>query len=149
MCDDINLEQDFESLEMPEVTSCEIPSPMTDSYSHTMEEIDKPSGKNDLFDTHLEISMEESVNPLNPNDIRSDNKSEIGFDDLEKIKKELDDELSISSQDIDHLKEKAHGIERSKDRNEISFKGIKICATRHGCTGATNCDYDLGAPVGR
>lgn len=53
-----------------------------------------------------------------------------------------EDDLNIPDDDIDGLKEKADGVERS-DGEEISFKG-KICATRHGCQGATNCDYAYG-----
>lgn len=59
-----------------------------------------------------------------------------------------DDNLNTSSDDVYHLKERAAGVER-KEGMDTSFKGIKICATRHGCTGATNCDYSLGAPIGR
>ena len=149
MCDDFELEQDFESLEIPEVTPCDIPSSMTDYVSHTMDEIDFSSGENDELNTPLEISMAESVDSHNLDDIRLNSTPGTSFDDLEKIKQELDDELSISSHDINYLKEKAEGIERSEFGNETSFKGIKICATRHGCTGATNCNYSLGAPIGR
>ena len=74
--------------------------------------------------------------------------SHVGFAGISSARSE-DDNLEVTSNDINILKERADGIERSEDGNEISFKGIKICATRHGCTGATNCDYDLGAPVGR
>lgn len=149
MCDDIELEQDFESLEIPEVTPCDIPFSMTDYVSHTMNEIDFPSGGNDRLDTPSEISMVESIDSHSLNDIRLNSTTETSLDDLEIIKQELDDELSISSHDINNLKEKAEGIERAEFGNEISFKGVKICATRHGCTGATNCDYSLGAPIGR
>lgn len=74
-------------------------------------------------------------------------REEIG--DLEKIKKELDDELSVNIEEINQLRKRADGVQRTECHNELSFKGIKICATRHGCTGATNCDNELGAPVGR
>lgn len=59
------------------------------------------------------------------------------------------DTLGVSSKDIDDLERKAEGLERKKDEADNSLKPIKICATRHGCTGATNCDYSYGAPVGR
>ena len=36
-----------------------------------------------------------------------------------------------------------------QDAEDISFTGRKICATRHGCTGTTNCDSSYGAPIGR
>lgn len=59
------------------------------------------------------------------------------------------DTLGVSSEDIDDLGRKAEGLDRKKDEVDNSLKPIKICATRHGCTGATNCDYSYGAPVGR
>ena len=149
MRDDFELEQDFESLENPEVTPCDISSSMTDCVSHTTDEIDFSSGRDELFHIPLKMSMDESVDTPKLNEIRSNRITETGFDDLEKIKQELDDELSVSSHDINYLKEKAKGIERAETGDEISFKGIKICATRHGCTGATNCDYEYGAPKGR
>lgn len=34
------------------------------------------------------------------------------------------------------------------DYGNIEFSEVKICATRHGCSGATNCDYSMGSPVG-
>ena len=74
-------------------------------------------------------------------------KEEIG--ELEKIKKDLDDELSISTEEINQLKKRADGVQRTEGHDELTFKGVKICATRHGCTGATNCDNSLGAPIGR
>lgn len=59
------------------------------------------------------------------------------------------DNLTVSSDDITHLMERAEGIERNNDEVDNTLKGIKICATRHGCTGATNCDNAYGAPIGR
>lgn len=149
MCDDFELEQNFESPEIQEIISCDIPSTMTDCLSSAMDENSNPSSGNNLFDPPLKMSMGESLDAPNLDDIRFNGSTEISFDDLEKIKQELDDELSVSSHDINYLKEKAKGIERAETGDEISFKGIKICATRHGCTGATNCDYSLGAPIGR
>lgn len=60
-----------------------------------------------------------------------------------------DDSLNVSSTDLNDLQEKSSGIERNEGEMDNTLKGIKICATRHGCTGATNCDYSYGAPVGR
>ena len=147
MCDEFELEQEFESFEIPEVSFCDVPSSMTD---FSTDEVELPNyDRNDLFDTHLEIPTNDSVESLNLNDVKPNGLTGVGFEDLEKIKQELDDELSVSSHDIDYLKDKAEGIERAENCDEISFKGVKICATRHGCTGATNCDYSLGAPIGR
>ncbi|MBP3471483.1 MAG: hypothetical protein J6K41_04515 [Paraprevotella sp.] len=61
----------------------------------------------------------------------------------------VDDNLGVSSDDVNELKERADGIERKDNEMDNTIKGIKICATRHGCTGATNCDYGYGAPIGR
>lgn len=58
------------------------------------------------------------------------------------------DDLDVSSDDINSLKGRTEGVER-KDEIDNTFKPLKICATRHGCTGATNCDYSYGAPIGR
>ena len=55
------------------------------------------------------------------------------------------DGLDSSQKDIDNLREKADGVERGK--HEQPFTGRRICPTRHGCTGATDCDACLGAPV--
>ena len=71
----------------------------------------------------------------------------VGFTGI-NIDTPADDNLDISSDEFNHLKERAEGVER-KDEIDNTLKGIKICATRHGCTGATNCDYSLGAPIGR
>lgn len=40
---------------------------------------------------------------------------------------------------IEELVCKAENIERVKSATEIPF-GKKMCPTRHGCTGATNCN---------
>lgn len=57
------------------------------------------------------------------------------------------DPLDVSSEDLDELEERADGLERTEERGEISF-GRKNCATRHGCTGATNCNYDYASYPG-
>lgn len=50
------------------------------------------------------------------------------------------DSLEVSNEDFDYLQDRAEGIERCEHRSEISF-GKKMCPTRHGCQGATDCDY--------
>lgn len=59
------------------------------------------------------------------------------------------DGLSVTNDEMDNLLNKAIGVERAERKNDVSFKGVKICASRHGCSGATNCDHAYGAPVGR
>lgn len=48
--------------------------------------------------------------------------------------------LDVHEDDIARLQERAQGMERSEHKGEISF-GKKMCPTRHGCQGATDCDY--------
>lgn len=60
------------------------------------------------------------------------------FDDAD----DLSDYDDFDDQDVDDLEENASGIERSSNGHEVSF-GKKMCPTRHGCTGATNCNYSM------
>ncbi len=63
-----------------------------------------------------------------------------------------DDELAVSEKAINDMLAKATGVERPEggfSSHIVSFAGARICATRHGCKGATNCDYAYGAPDGR
>lgn len=48
---------------------------------------------------------------------------------------------------IEELVCKAENIERVKSTTEIPF-GKKMCPTRHGCTGATNCNYEYASYPG-
>lgn len=66
---------------------------------------------------------------------------------LEPEPTNTNDPLAVPDDDLDDLRHRADGLER--DGKKIPFCGGKICATRHGCTGATNCDYSYGAPIGR
>ena len=50
------------------------------------------------------------------------------------------DGLDVSDHDLDSLQNQANGIEHSNNGHNVSFMG-KMCPTRHGCTGATNCNY--------
>lgn len=59
--------------------------------------------------------------------------------------------LDVPKKDIEQLHERANEI-LSKHRKAIPFLGdkkhsigTKVCPTRHGCKGATNCDYDYGS----
>lgn len=54
-----------------------------------------------------------------------------------------EDPNSISESELNRLNKKADRVERHDSQNEIKeFK--MMCPTRHGCQGATNCDYSLG-----
>lgn len=48
---------------------------------------------------------------------------------------------------IEELVCKTVNIERVKNVTEIPF-GKKMCPTRHGCTGATNCNYEYASYPG-
>lgn len=52
--------------------------------------------------------------------------------------------LDISDGKIEALEERAKGMERSEHKGEVSF-GSKCCPTRHGCQGATDCNYSYGS----
>ena len=59
-----------------------------------------------------------------------------------------DDDLAVSDNDVTSLEEKASGVDRVEtDKSQISF-GRKMCPTRHGCQGATDCDYSYGSYPG-
>ncbi len=59
-----------------------------------------------------------------------------------------DDDLTVSDDDVTSLEEKASGVDRAEaDKSQISF-GRKMCPTRHGCQGATDCDYSYGGYPG-
>lgn len=51
--------------------------------------------------------------------------------------------IEVSVTDILEIQNKAKGIERCEINNEITH-GRKLCATRHGCQGATDCNYSYG-----
>lgn len=57
------------------------------------------------------------------------------------------DNLEVSNEDINKLQEKVEGVKRSEHKREISF-GSKMCPSRHGCQGATDCDYSYGSYPG-
>lgn len=57
--------------------------------------------------------------------------------------------LRINTNQINDLKNRALGLERADRTKDAYLASFKFCPTRHGCTGATNCDYSLSGPVGR
>ena len=54
------------------------------------------------------------------------------------------DDLNVSDAKLEALEERTQDIERGTHKKEISF-GRKCCPTRHGCQGATDCDYSYGS----
>ena len=74
----------------------------------------------------------------------ADDDTNITNDDNDIISPSNDeDALAVSEDDLNSLEKKADGIERGNYNGEPSF-GIKMCPTRHGCQGATDCDNCLG-----
>lgn len=49
-------------------------------------------------------------------------------------------ELDVSAKEIANLQEKVKNLARTHKSHMPDF-GRKMCPTRHGCKGATNCDY--------
>ena len=70
------------------------------------------------------------------------NMDDADMDDFE----DFDDAFEDDAEEWDSL---ADIDADPQDAEDISFTGRKICATRHGCTGTTNCDSSYGAPIGR
>lgn len=55
--------------------------------------------------------------------------------------------LSISKLDVIALVERAKGLERAKPNADL-YLARKMCPTRHGCQGATDCNYSYGGYPG-
>jgi hypothetical protein len=110
------------------------------------EYMDEHNGTPPAFSDCLEHFEGMYVSAGGPGQINLRPESSVGFTELSVNN---DDNLDVSSEDIDKLEEKANGLSRKGNEANDTIKCIKICATRHGCTGATNCDYSLGAPIGR
>ena len=59
-----------------------------------------------------------------------------------------DDPLSVSEEDLTALENKASDLDRNEaDKSQIPF-GRKMCPTRGGCQGATDCNYSYGSYPG-
>lgn len=55
--------------------------------------------------------------------------------------------LNVSKADINVLVERAKGVERTQTVITSSY-GRKMCPTRYGCQGATDCNYSYGSYPG-
>lgn len=55
--------------------------------------------------------------------------------------------LNVSDAELNALVEKAKGIERAEPVT-ILVNARKMCPTRHGCQGATDCNYSYGSYPG-
>lgn len=60
-----------------------------------------------------------------------------------------EDPLASPMKEFEELQKRAEDIERegNDDRNK-SHNAKKLCATRHGCQGATDCNYSYGSYPG-
>jgi len=95
---------------------------------------------------------EDPINELDAPESDEDNGSDtsiVANEDESMINHSFDDDgLTVSEDDLNSLEDKASQIERSdSDKSQISF-GRKMCPTRHGCQGATDCDYSYGGYPG-
>lgn len=71
------------------------------------------------------------------------------IESLNRDNRAMSQRLHISDVQINDLKSRAHGLDRADRTQDAYLASFKFCPTRHGCTGATNCDYELSGPVGR
>ncbi len=53
--------------------------------------------------------------------------------------------LAVSDEELNNLADRAEGLERAEHKDEPRFGSRKCCPTRHGCQGATDCDYSYGS----
>ena len=95
------------------------------------------------YDDPIEDLDEQDVDDSN------DTSSDVStYYDDDYIGQPDDAPLEIPEDDLDSLEEDASDIDRSEaDRSKISF-GRKMCPTRGGCQGATDCDYSYGSYPG-
>lgn len=55
-----------------------------------------------------------------------------------------EDPNNVTDKEIEDLENKAEGIEREKHHDQEIHEYRKVCPTRHGCQGATDCNYSYG-----
>ena len=97
------------------------------------------------IDSILELlGLAEDIDIDIPDDICiPDDSIGLDIDDIDAVDPFLDSDSLSMSNDIDGLESSVDGMERAEGGHEISF-GKKMCPTRHGCTGATNCNNAYG-----
>ncbi len=93
------------------------------------------------------IGDSSSVNDMLNGGISATSVSDSELASLQSMEAMTDDHLGVSDSDVSSLQNRANGIERTKNRHNQPFLG-KMCPTRHGCTGATNCNYDYASYPG-
>lgn len=78
---------------------------------------------------------------------KKDTSKKSKLNELNIIDPYISSEGLVIKHEIDELIGKVVGIER-QDMNVEIYCGTKMCPTRHGCTGATNCNYELASYPG-
>lgn len=68
--------------------------------------------------------------------------------DISDVSSLNNDDITIIDDDIDGLTIKIDDIVPDDDDDDSIILGTKMCPTRHGCTGATNCNYDYASYPG-
>lgn len=67
--------------------------------------------------------------------------------DLDR-EREAEAPLAILWQELEDLRKRSKDIIYDEGDCEDTMICRKLCATRHGCTGATNCNYDYASYPG-
>lgn len=94
------------------------------------------------MEDYNDLIEDDDIPEFNENTITTNGEDE-GIDLIQSF--DSYDELSISEDDLNSLEERASDIDRSEvNESQISF-GRKMCPTRGGCQGATDCDYSYGS----
>lgn len=68
---------------------------------------------------------------------------DIDLEDIPDVDLDLDLDLDIPETELDLSDNNSNTQESYEHNGNISF-GRKMCPSRHGCQGATDCDYCLG-----
>lgn len=92
----------------------------------------------DVFNIDTNVSDVSSQHPLSLNDDVTALESMTGL---------TDDSFQIIDDDLDILVDKSKNVTPDDDTDDVML-GSKMCPTRHGCTGATNCNYDYASYPG-
>lgn len=70
-------------------------------------------------------------------------------DESPDVDESVDDEmLDVTDEELGDIDEKINDVDSDASdttESEPVFKGRRNCATRHGCKGATNCDYSMAS----
>lgn len=70
---------------------------------------------------------------------------ETGFNETTPHIEIGEDPLAAPMKQFEELQKKAEDVEREESGDvEDAKNGRKLCATRHGCQGATDCNYAYG-----